>query len=345
MSFSDLLLLIRQPAVRLFYMATGYWVSQALFVAADLGVFTLLESRPLSAKEFCESLHLDLRPGQALLSALVALGLLRLRQGRYSNSRLASRWLVKGKPEYLGDGIAMLRDRLYEPWGRLDRAVRTNRPTSFDSSQGELFDYLKGRAEEQKKFVDGTHALGLIPSRALARRFDFSRFRHLADLGGGSGVFAIEIARRHRHLRATVVEREPVCPLAEQYIRAEGLEGRVSTQAGDFFRDPLPAGADIALLSHVVHDFSPEENAALLRHLSNELPPRGALILSEWLLDEDRSGPLAAALMSLSMLVDTRGGRSYTYGELRELLRVAGFRSVERRALLGAAQLVIARKA
>src|SRR2546422_9891472 len=167
MSFSDLLLLIRQPAVRLFYMATGYWVSQALFVAADLGVFTLLESRPHSAKEFCESLNLDLRPGQAVLSALVALGLLRLRQGRYSNSRLASGWLVKGKTEYLGDGIAMLRDRLYEPWGRLDRAVRTNRPTSFDSSQGELFDYLKGRAEEQKKFVDGTHALGLIPSRAL----------------------------------------------------------------------------------------------------------------------------------------------------------------------------------
>src|SRR2546422_7945075 len=81
MSFSDLLLLIRQPAVRLFYMATGYWVSQALFVAADLGVFTLLESRPLSAKEFCESLKLNLRPGQALLSALVALGLLRLRRG------------------------------------------------------------------------------------------------------------------------------------------------------------------------------------------------------------------------------------------------------------------------
>src|SRR2546428_11200216 len=80
MSFSDLLLLIRQPAVRLFYMATGYWVSQALFVAADLGVFTLLESQPLSAKEFCESLKLNLRPGQALLSALVALGLLRLRR-------------------------------------------------------------------------------------------------------------------------------------------------------------------------------------------------------------------------------------------------------------------------
>src|SRR3989442_12773944 len=95
MSFSDLLLLIRQPAVRLFYMATGYWVSQALFVATDLGVFTLLKSQPLSAKEFCESLNLNLRPGQALVSALVPLGLLRLRQGRDSDSRLSAPWAGK----------------------------------------------------------------------------------------------------------------------------------------------------------------------------------------------------------------------------------------------------------
>src|SRR2546425_4957904 len=106
MSIPDLLLLIRQPAVRLFYMATGYWVSQALFVAADLGVFTLLESRPLSAKEFCESLNLNLRPGQALLSALVALGLLRLRRGGGSQSRPASRWVGEGEAEGLCGGVA-----------------------------------------------------------------------------------------------------------------------------------------------------------------------------------------------------------------------------------------------
>src|SRR3989449_11330443 len=125
MSFSDLLLLIRQPAVRLFYMATGYWVSQALFVAADLGVFTLLESRPHSAKEFCDSLNLSLRPGQALLSALVALGLLRLRQGRYSNSRLVSRWVGEREKGDLCDGVADLPRRVHEALGRLHRRVRT----------------------------------------------------------------------------------------------------------------------------------------------------------------------------------------------------------------------------
>src|SRR2546427_13055047 len=108
MSFSDLLLLIRQPAVRLFYMATGYWVSQALFVAADLGVFTLLESRPLSAKEFCESLNLNLRPGQALLSALVALGLLRLRRGGGAHRSLGTHRLGEEEPRERDAGTGRL---------------------------------------------------------------------------------------------------------------------------------------------------------------------------------------------------------------------------------------------
>ncbi len=345
MSLSELLDVIRHPAVRLFYMATGFWVSQTLFVATEFEVFTLLDSGQLSAKELYKALKLEPRAGRALLSSLVSLGLLRFRKGRYSNSPLASGWLVKGKAEYLGHGIGMLRDRLYEPWGRLSRALRTNRPTSFDSSLGELFDYLQDRTEEQAKFVSGMHALSLLPARALARRFSFRRFRHLADLGGGSGVYAIEAARRFKHLRATVVERLPLCQIAQEYIRAAGMEERVTTEAGNFFRDPLPADADVVLLSHVVHAFSPEENAALLRHVADQLPAGGALLLSEWLWREDHTGPLAPSLMALNMMVDTRGGRSYTYGELRGLLHAAGFGAVRRRALLGAAQLVIAQKA
>ncbi len=345
MVFSELLHAIRYPPARLFYMATGFWVSQTLFAATDLGIFSRLEVQPLSAEECFRALNIGPRAAGALLAALVSLGLVRCRGGKYSNARLASRWLVKGKPDYLGEGIGMLRDRLYEPWGRLVEALRANRPTSFDASRGELFDHLEEHTEEQKKFISGMHALSLIPARALARRFDFARFRHLADLGAGSGVYAIEIARRFPRLRATIVERPPICRIAQEYIKAEGMEERITTEARNIFRDPLPAGADVVLLSHVLHDFSPEKNAALLRHLAEELPAKGALLLSEWLLREDRTGPLAASLMSLNMMVDTRGGRSYTLSELREFLRAAGFRSVERRSLYGAAQLVVARKA
>lgn len=344
MPFSEILDWLRHPPIRLFYMATGFWVSEALFVATELEVFTLLEARPLTPEEFCEALKLDLRPSRALLSSLVGLGLLRFKRGRYSNTPLASKWLVKGKANYLGGGIGMLRDRLYEPWGRLSRAVRTNRPTSFDSSLGELFDYLEDRTEEQEKFVSGQHALSLLPARALPRRFSFRGFRHLADLGGGSGVYAIEAARRFPHLRATVVERQPICRIAEEYIKAAAIQERVRTEARHLFRDPLPAEVDVALLSHVVHDFSPEENAALLGHVAGQLPAGGVLLLSEWLWREDRTGPLATSLMALNMIVDTRGGRSYTYGELRGLLHAAGFRSVTRRPLVAAAQLVVARK-
>ncbi len=345
MSLSELFDFICHPEVRLFYMATGFWASQALFAATELEVFTQLETQPLSAEGICQALKIEPRAAQALLTALVALRLLRFRSGKYSNAPLASRWLVKDKPEYLGEGIGMLRDRLYGPWGRLSQALRTNRPSSFDSSLGELFDYLEERTDEQRKFISGMHALSLIPARALARRFNFVRFGHLADLGGGSGVYAIEIARRFPRLRATVVERLPVCRITQEYIKAAGMEGRIMTEARNFFRDPLPAEVDVVLLSHVVHDFTPEENAGLFRHLSDELPSGGVVLLSEWLFREDRTGPLAASLMSLNMMVDTRGGRSYTFNELQELLRAAGFGSVEQRRLFAAAQLVVARKA
>lgn len=343
MRTSELLDLLRHPPIRLFYMATGFWVSQALFVATEFELFTLLDAQPLSAEELGRSLELEPRAARALLASLVSLGLVRLRGGRYANTSLASRWLVKGKPDYLGDGIGMLRDRLYEPWGRLNRALRTNRPTSFDSSLGELFNYLEERTEEQEQFTNGQHALSLLPARALARRFSFARFRHFADLGGGSGVYAIEAARRFPRLRATVVERAPICRFAQEYIKAAGMEERVATEARNFFREPLPAEVDVALLSNVIHDFSPEENAALLRHLADELPARGVLLVSEWLWNEDYSG-LAPSLMALNMMVDTRGGRSYTFSELEGLLRAAGFRFVERRPLFAAAELVIARK-
>jgi len=344
MTFSEVIGFFLCPPIRLFQMATAFWVSQTLFAAAELEVFTTLEQRPLTKEEFCRALGMELRPGQALLGGLSALGLVHVRAGRYANAPLASQWLVRGKPDYLGDGLIMLGRRLYRPWGKLTQALRTNRPTSFNISVGELFDHLDRRPKELRMQVRGMHALSLIPARALAGCFNFSPYRHLADLGGGSGVYAIEIARRFPRLKATIVDRPAVCPIAQEYVSAAGLKDRLAVEARDIFSDPLPGGADVALLSQVVHDYSPEDSLSLLRHVQEQLPARGVLLLSEWVLREGRTGPLAASLMSLTMVVDTCGGRSYTHRELQELLREAGFHSVTRRPLYGPAQLVIARK-
>lgn len=344
MSIFELLALMRDPPLRLFYMASGFWMSQTLFAAIQLEVFTILEPRPLTLEELGEALKLEPRPARALLGALVSMRLVQFRSGRYGNAPLAAQWLVKGKPDYLGEAVAMLQERLYEPWGRLGRALQTNRPTSFDSTLGELFDYLEDRTEEQARLIAGLHAAGLVPARALARRFDFSGFAHLVDMGGGSGVYAIEVLRRFPKLKATVVERPQVRPIAEEYIKSAGMGGRIVTETRNVFQDPLPDGADLVLLTQVVHDLSPEENGKFFRHLHEQLPPKGVLLVSEWLLDEDHHGPLPAALLSLNTLVDTRGGQTYSFKDLGELLRAAGFMTIQRKPLYAAVQLVIARK-
>ena len=345
MLLGEVLALLFDPPRRLFSMATAFWVSQTLFTATELQVFTILEKSPMTVEEFCRATDLQARPANALLGSLVGLGLLRFRRGRYSNARIASRWLVKGKPEYLGDGLVMLKNRLYDPWGRLTEALVHNQPTSFEPSRGELFDYLDRHPKEQTELARAHHALSLVPARELAHRFDFAKYQHLADLGGGTGIYAIEIAKRHPQLKVTVVDRMQVCQVAQEYIQAGRFDGRVATTVGDFFRDPLPSGTDVVLLSHVLHDYSPAENAGLLRHISSQLPPHGGLLLSEWLWNEDRTEPLSASLMSLTMMIDTRHGRTYTYAELHRLLRDAGFRTIERKSLYGPAQLVTAWKA
>ena len=238
----------------------------------------------------------------------------------------------------------MLQKRLYQPWGHLTEVLQRNQPASYDPDEGSLFDHLAAHPDETKSYTRAMHALSLIPARQLARRYDFSGHRHLLDVGGGSGVYAIEVVRRYPQLRATVFERPIACEVANEFIRQAGLQGRIQTEGGDFFREPLPADVDIALVSHVLHDYSPRENAQLLLRLSEALPAGGVLLVSEWLLDGDQRGPLAAALMSVNMLVDTSTGRNYSFGEIRALLEAAGFEGLKRRSLYGPASLIVARR-
>ena len=340
----DLLSSFFHPPIRLFQFATGFWVSQVLFAAVELEVFTSLATRPLTAEEFSHHSGLKRRPAEALLIALVSLGLLGKRGDRYKNSRLAARWLVKGFPEYLGDGLLMLSQRLYRPWGHLLEALREDRPTSYPPQEDHLFSFLAQNPAEARLFTRAMHALSLLPARALARRYDFSRHKRLADLGGGSGVYCIEAVRRFPLLQANLVEGRAAVEVARDLIGAAGLEDRIEVHEGDLFHDSLPEGTDVVLLSHVVHDFSLEESRLLIGHLYQQLPANGVLLLSEWLLGKDLQGPLAAALMGVNMVVDTPTGRSYAEGEIRDLLRTGGFRRIRIRSLYGPARLVVAEK-
>jgi hypothetical protein len=280
-----------------------------------------------TAGGLAEALAIEERPAEMLLTGCAALGLLVKHEGRYVNSPTAEEFLVRGKPDYFGGWVQMLDQRLYPGWGRLTDAIRTNRPTTWDPDrQSSLFDGEDPRL--LAVFWEAMHALSTFTARALGQAVDLSGARRLLDVGGGSGAFDIELCRLYPDLTATVYDLPKVVDIAAGKIAAAGLPQRIGTVAGDFFADPsLPGGHDTILLSMILHDWAEDRCRAILRKCWAALPSGGQVVIAELLVNDARTGPPAAALMSLNMLVETEG-RNYTPAEYGAWLGDLGFRDV-----------------
>ncbi|HEX5088906.1 MAG TPA: methyltransferase [Nocardioides sp.] len=311
--------------VPLMQLATAFWAFKTLAAAHELDLFPRLSGTPgVTSLELAEAWGIEERPADMLLTGCSALGLLEKREGRYVNSPLAEEFLVRGRPYYFGGFVQMLDQRLYPGWGRLTEAIRTNRPTTWDPVvQDSLFD---GEDPELLAvFWEAMHSLSTFTARELGRAIDLSDARRLLDVGGGSAAYDIELCRLHPDLTATVYDLPKVVDIAAGKVREAGLDGRIETVAGDFFADAsLPGGHDTVLLSMILHDWAEERGRAILQKCWTALPSGGRLVIAELLVDDERTGPPAAALMSLNMLVETEG-RNYTPAEYEAWLAELGF--------------------
>ena len=312
--------------VPLMQLSTGFWAFKTLAAADELDLFTRLSGTAgITGGELAEALGIHPRPAEMLLTGCAALGLLEKDGSCYRNSPLAEEFLVRGKPYYFGGWVKMADKRLYPGWGRLTEAIRTNRPTTWDPDrQRSLFEGEDPAVLDL--FWEAMHSLSTFTARALAEAVDFGAFRRLLDVGGGSGAVDIELCRRYPHLRATVYDLPFVTGIAAGKIAEAGLSERIGTVGGDFFADAaFPAGHDVVLLSMILHDWGEARNREILRKCHAALPSGGAVIVSELLVNDEKTGPVPAALMSLNMLIETEG-RNYTPAEYAALLDEVGFR-------------------
>lgn len=332
-------------AIPLMGLISGFWASKTLASAVELDVFTQLSGKSVTVDDFAGLLELQRRPAEMLLSACAGLGLLRKVGDRFENSPLAEAYLVRGTPDYFGGVVTMLDERLYEPWGRLSQALRTNQAQTWGGAPG-LFEAIARHPAEQRVFTEAMHAFSTQSGQAVAEAFDFTPYRQLLDVGGGSGAYCIEAAKRYSHLRAVVFDLPPVLEIAREKVAEAGLSERITTHAGDFFADDLPTGSDLLLLSMILHDWTPEKDRAILRRCFEALPSGGALIVSELMMDDDKAGPPSAALMSVNMLIETEG-RNYTWSEYTAWLEEVGFEGIRRVPVAspGANGLLIGHKA
>lgn len=298
------------------HIATGYMGSCVLFAALELNVFDEISRKSMSAQEVAEALDLDRAHIDRLLVALASLGLLERKKGQYSCAPVTERYLVKSNPSYFGDYYRFqVRKCLMPDFIRLDELIRQNRAFMSDNWS----DFMSDR-ETARVFILGQHSASQGGGRLLARKFDFSGYRNMVDLGGGSGACSIAACRANPDLRSVIVDFPNVLQVAEEIIAQEGLSHRISTQPGDITRDDWPPG-DLMLVSLIMSTFSKKTKIQIFRKCFDKLTSGGAIIVHDFLMNEDYTGPVLSALYNVTAVegVPTSGK------DMAGLLQQAGF--------------------
>lgn len=321
-------------------IAYGFMGSQALFSALELGLFTTLSDEPSGLDALAGKLHAPVGPLRVLLSTCLALGLLTWDGERYANSSATQRFLVQTSRSYVGDYYLRQISPLVYPKMPLVRSL-------LRGDLIEQLDYVTTLNDPRttEEFVRGQHAGSLGPAVLLARSYDLAGCSCLLDLGGGSGAFSIEAVKRYPALSAVVFDLPQVVAVTEQIIQETGLTNRITCAGGDLRVDPWPIGADLILLSYIVSCYEQEILQALLARTWAYLPSGGRLLIHDFALSADRSGPHNAALFLFGQLSASAQTQAYTVDELEAAMREVGYVDVAMQPFLpGLTFLVSGRK-
>jgi len=305
---------ILEEAKELRKIWSGFRASRVLLTANNFRVFDIM-TKPQSARTVSKKLNTDLRATEILLDALTGISLLKKNKDKYSNSPLASRFLVKGSTYYQGD-ILRHADTLWQNWSGLDEVIKTGRPSR--------------KAHDHESFILGMHNLALLKAKDIVKQIGLKGVKTALDLGGGPGTYSIEIAKNG--VDVTLFDRPETVEIARRVVNREGTK-KIGFIQGDFISDDIGKGYDLIFASQILHSLSEKDNLHLLRKCKRALNRGGRMVIQEFYILKDRAHPLPGALFSVNMLINTPGGRCYSPDEMKTWLLKAGFKKTEEKVL------------
>ena len=306
--------------------------SRIVLTAIELDLFTAVGEGATPA-EVAARLQTDSRATDLLLHALAALGLLEKRDASFHNGPVAAQFLCAGSPDDRRRAL-MHTAALWHRWSALTECVRKGEPAPRGPRD----------AADTEAFIAAMHANSTQRAPALIAALDLSGVRRALDVGGGSGGYAVALARAVPALRVEVLDLADVVPLTARYVAAAGVSDRVTTKAGDLNADDLGAGYDLVLISAICHMNGPAQNADLIRRAAKALAPGGRLVVHDHVLEPDRTAPKAGAIFAINMLVNTAAGGNYTEAEYFGWMSEAGLVDLAHARLPGPTGLIVGRR-
>lgn len=316
-------------------IASGMQRARVLLSAYDLEIWTALGEESLTSEEVAARLNTDARATDRLMNALCSLGLLLKEDGRFSNTPASARYLVRGGAAYMS-GLQHYVN-LWDSWSTLTQAVRAGKSVCAG--------HINDRGDKWLiAFIEAMHWMGRENAPKTVELLDLEGVSRVLDVGGGSAAYSMAFVQAGEGITATVFDLPNVLPLTRKYIEQEGLSDKITTKTGDCITDDLGSGYDIVFCSSLAHSNSVEENRQLLRKAAAALNPGGRVVVREFIVDEDRTGPPFAVMFALNMLVGTQAGDAYTESEIRSWFEEAGLENIERIDEETNASMIVGRK-
>ncbi len=316
-------------------IAGAFQASRILLTAFELQLFTILEHHMLSPADAAGKLNADPRGVDRLMNALCGIGLLKKVKGKFYNSDVASKYLVEGKPDFMGNLYHT--NHLWDTWSCLTESVIQGGSYKGDQNKS-------GKKEWVEAFIRAMHHRGVQQGKILSMMIDLSGVKKMLDVGGGSAAFSIEIVKKEKAVNVVIFDLPHVIPLTRNYVKAEALEEKFTFIEGNYLSDGFGYGYDLILLSAIVHINSYEQNKSLINKCSDALNKNGRIIINDFVMNNDRTKPVHGAVFALNMLVGTEYGDTYTEDEMREWFAAAGINKIERKNTSYGSDLMIGTK-
>lgn len=312
------------PHAQLIQMGTASWVSALVYAAAKVGLADHLSNGPRSAAELSGPMGLHAPTLHRFMRSVAGLGILTERDDQRFALTPLGEALRTGAP---GSARATLMSfcgpSLWRGWEQMVYSLQTGKSGFAEAWGIPIFEFLARNPEEASLFSEAMVGFNGAEPLAVAQACDFSRFKTVVDVGGATGNMLAEILSHHAGPRGILFDRPHVVGDAPALLKARGVEGRVTIEAGDFF-ETVPAGADAYVLSHIVHDWTDAQCATILGHCRRAIKPDGRLLIVEIVLPAGDT-PHPGKVMDMVMLVFP-GGQERTEAEFASLLGKSGFR-------------------